>query len=67
LQRVTNLYVNETYVLYQCGTTPPGADMVPAGSKFFQIPLTSVTVVETIPYAYLVGPSCCVMSPLFQH
>ncbi|DBA71969.1 hypothetical protein WJX79_005778 [Trebouxia sp. C0005] len=50
---VTNLYVNETYVLYQCGTTPPTADMVPAGSKFFQIPLTSVTVVETIPYAYL--------------
>ncbi|KAL0043795.1 hypothetical protein WJX82_001269 [Trebouxia sp. C0006] len=50
---VTNLYVNETYVLYQCGTTAPDADVVPAGSKFFEIPLTSVTVVETIPYAYL--------------
>lgn len=50
---VKNLYVNETYVLYQCGTTPPASDLVPAGSKFFQIPLTSVTVVETVPYAYL--------------
>ncbi len=59
LQIVTNLYVNETYVLYQCGTTAPDADVVPAGSKFFEIPLTSVTVVETIPYAYLVRPSCC--------
>ena len=55
LQIVTNLYVNETYILYQCGTTPPAADLVPSGSKFFEIPLTSVALVETIPYAYLVG------------
>lgn len=55
VQVVTNLYVNETYVLYQCGTSRPSADLVPAGSKFFQIPLTSVTVLETIPYAYLVS------------
>ena len=35
--------------------------MVPAGSKFFEIPLTSVSVIETIPYAYLVSPcKCCV-------
>lgn len=54
LQVVTNLYVNETYVLYQCGTARPSADMVPTGSKFFEIPLTSVSVIETVPYAYLV-------------
>lgn len=63
LQIVTNLYVNETYVLYQCGTTAPDADRVPAGSKFFEIPLTSVTVVETIPYAYLVRPSSSAVIP----
>ena len=55
VQVVTNLYVNETYILYQCGTNRPSADAVPAGSKFFEIPLTSVTVLETIPYAYLVS------------
>ena len=57
MQIVTNLYVNETYVLYQCGTARPSTDLVPAGSKFFEIPLTSVTVLETIPYAYLVSPA----------
>ena len=55
VQVVTNLHVNETYILYQCGTDRPSADMVPAGSKFFEIPLTSVTVLETVPYAYLVS------------
>ena len=55
LQIVTNLYVDETYILYQCGTAPPAADLVPSGSKFFEIPLTSVALVETIPFAYLVG------------
>lgn len=54
-QIVTNLFVNETYVLYQCGTPLPSADLVPVGSKFFEIPLTSVTVLETVPYAYLVS------------
>lgn len=55
LQVVSNLFVNETYVLYQCGTTPPSSEIVPAGAKFFQIPLTSISVIETVPYAYLVG------------
>lgn len=55
MQVVTNLYVNETYVLYQCGTGRPAADVVPEGSKFFEIPLTSVSVIETVPYAYMVG------------
>ncbi|KAL3130726.1 hypothetical protein ABBQ38_000073 [Trebouxia sp. C0009 RCD-2024] len=50
---VTNLYVNETYILYQCGTARPTIDVVPAGSKFFEIPLTSVTVLDDTPYAYL--------------
>ena len=55
LQVVSNLFVNETYVLYQCGTTPPTLDVVPAGAKFFEIPLTSISVIETVPYAYLVS------------
>lgn len=62
MQVVTNLYVNETYILYQCGTTPPTIDLVPAGSKFFEIPLTSVTVLDDTPYAYLVS-----FIPVFSH
>lgn len=68
VQIVTNLFVNETYILYQCGTTRPTADVVPAGSKFFEIPLTSVTVLETIPYAYLVSTGSefwCFLVPLY--
>lgn len=42
-------------MLYQCGTGRPPADVVPEGSKFFQIPLTSVSVIETVPYAYMVS------------
>lgn len=54
VQIVRNLLVNETYVLYQCGTTPPSTNSVPAGAKLFAIPLTSVAVLETVPIAYLV-------------
>ena len=42
-------------MLYQCGTGRPSADVVPEGSKFFEIPLTSVSVIETVPYAYMVN------------
>ena len=52
-QVVTNLYANETYVLYQCGGTRPSANAV-AGAKVFSIPLTSVSVPDTVPYAFLV-------------
>jgi hypothetical protein len=50
---VTNKIANETYVLYQCGTPPPAADVIPAGAKVFQIPLTSISAPETVPYAFL--------------
>lgn len=50
---VTNKIANETYVLYQCGTAPPSADTIPAGAKVFQIPLTSISAPETVPYAFL--------------
>lgn len=50
---VENRISNITYVLYECGTDRPSADQVPAGSVFFQVPLTSVSVAETVPYAYL--------------
>jgi hypothetical protein len=51
---VTNSIVNETYVLYQCGSLPPPVNEVPAGSKFFSVPLTSVAVPETVPNGFMV-------------
>ncbi len=54
VQVVTNTYTNETYVLYQCGTRRPSGS-VTRGAKVFQIPLTSVSVPDTVPYAFLVG------------
>jgi hypothetical protein len=52
---VTNGVSNQTYVLYVCGSDRPSADApgIPDGAKFFQIPLTSISVSETVPYAYL--------------
>lgn len=50
---VKNNIADETYVLYQCGTPVPAADAVPAGSKFFEIPLTSLSAPETVPYAFV--------------
>lgn len=50
---VKNNIADETYVLYQCGTPPPATDAVPAGSKFFEIPLTSLSAPETVPYAFV--------------
>lgn len=40
-------------MLYQCGGRRPSANALP-GAKVFQIPLTSVTVPDTVPYAFLV-------------
>jgi hypothetical protein len=57
LQVVTNKYSsNETYVLYPCGVSKPDASQFPAGTKFFEIPLTSVSVDDTSVLAFLVGP-----------
>lgn len=52
---VENTVSNKTYVLYVCGTDKPGvgAPGVSEDVMFFQIPLTSVSVPETVPFAYL--------------
>jgi ABC-type Fe3+-hydroxamate transport system substrate-binding protein len=43
LVTVTDFGVTETYVLYQCGTTPP----VITGAKLFSIPLQTVAVADS--------------------
>jgi len=50
-----NKLAGESYVLYQCGTEKPdvSASGVPEGAKFFEIPLTSMSVPETVPYAFV--------------
>ena len=50
-----NKLADESYVLYQCGTDKPdvSATGVPKGAKFFEIPLTSLSVPETVPYAFV--------------
>ena len=55
VQVVQNNLLNDTYVLYQCGTAPPSLSQFPAGTKLFSIPLTSVSALETVPVAFLVG------------
>lgn len=42
-------------MLYQCGTAAPAAESLPEGAKLFQIPLVSVSVPETVPYAAMVS------------
>ncbi|KAF8060598.1 hypothetical protein HT031_004775 [Scenedesmus sp. PABB004] len=48
---VTNKRVNETYVLYQCGTPNPvrveATEGLPPGAKVFEIPLVSVAVTDS--------------------
>ena len=55
MQIVTNSEVNETYVLYQCGLAAPNNAVLPAGSKVFSIPLTSVAIGDTVPLAFIVS------------
>lgn len=50
---VTNHKVNETYVLFQCGASAPDLTAFPEGAKFFQVPLTSISAPETVPYAFV--------------
>lgn len=52
---VENLVSKMTYVLYVCGTDRPavGAPGVSEDAVFFQIPLTSLSVPETVPFSYL--------------
>lgn len=48
---VNNTLAGEVYVLYQCGTTLP--DTLPQGAKVFQVPLASVSVPDTTPFAFI--------------
>ena len=50
---VKNNIANETYVLYPCGALPPSEESIPAGAKKIQIPLTSLSAPETVPYAFV--------------
>ena len=53
---VENKVSNRTYVLYECGSDKPDAatdDNVPGDAVFFQVPLTSLSVSETVPFAFL--------------
>ena len=54
MQVATNIQQNETYVLYQCGTPPPAASQFSVPVKFFEIPLTSVSVPDTTSAAFMV-------------
>ena len=56
LQVVNNSIAGEMYVLYQCGSTAPASSApgVPADAKYFEIPLTSLSAPETVPYAFVV-------------
>ena len=53
---VVNEVANITYVLYECGSDKPdGATdaTVPEDAVYFQVPLTSLSVSETVPFAFL--------------
>ena len=56
---VINTYVNETYVLYQCGAPAPPKSAFPASTKIFEIPLTAVSVTDTVPFAFIVSTLLC--------
>lgn len=50
---VNNTIADEVYVLFQCGAdAPPEADF-PEGTKFFRVPLTSISAPETVPYSFV--------------
>ena len=53
-QVVTNSIAGETYVLSQCGAQVPPASQFPEGTKFFTVPLVSLSAPETVPYAFVV-------------
>eukprot|EP00468_Gymnochlora_sp_CCMP2014_P014816 CAMPEP_0167769282 /NCGR_PEP_ID=MMETSP0110_2-20121227/17212_1 /TAXON_ID=629695 /ORGANISM="Gymnochlora sp., Strain CCMP2014" /LENGTH=666 /DNA_ID=CAMNT_0007658201 /DNA_START=5 /DNA_END=2006 /DNA_ORIENTATION=+ len=51
-KQVFNTFVNEEYILYQNGTTPPDQGLYP-NAKFFEIPLRTVAVEETLSLTFL--------------
>eukprot|EP00899_Mesostigma_viride_P005666 jgi/Mesvir1/150/Mv13514-RA.1 len=50
---VTNKRSNETFVLYQCGTSPPDAALFPLGTKFISLPVRSMAVAQTVAISFL--------------
>ena len=50
---VHNLRVNETYVLYQCGTEVPDLTGLPKTVKVFEIPLTYVALADVTSSSFL--------------
>ncbi|CAG8455468.1 2726_t:CDS:2 [Acaulospora morrowiae] len=52
---VYNLYTNETFALYQCGTPIPSN--LPAGTKNFSIPLSAIAILDSseIPFLEALG------------
>lgn len=50
---VENLRVNESYVLYQCGTKPPDLSDYPPNVKLFEIPLTSIALYDVTSSSFL--------------
>jgi len=50
---VQNLRVNETYVLYQCGTQMPDVNAYPTNVKLFEIPLTNVALWDVTSSGFL--------------
>ena len=50
---VTNSYVNITYVLTQCGTTPPSPSLFSNTTVFFDIPVKTVASLATTAVSYL--------------
>ena len=54
LQVVTNSIAGETYVLSQCGAQVPPASQFPEGTKFYTVPLASLSAPDTVPYAFIV-------------
>lgn len=57
---VNNTIAGEVYVLYQCGADAPPRSDFPVGTKFFLVPLTSLSAPETVPYAFVVSGGCSV-------
>jgi len=53
---INNTIVNEQYVLYQCGSTPPttaSASTIRSDAKYFQVPVQRACVDETVPATFI--------------
>ncbi|KAG0057274.1 hypothetical protein BGZ83_000064 [Gryganskiella cystojenkinii] len=75
---VTNSFTNNTFVLTQCGTTPPAASLFSNTTVFFNVPVKNVASLATTAVSYLemlgerkaikaVDTEGLVSSPCVQH